>query len=90
MPPSFPAFSSLCPSSTAASANPSLLLRQGPHRRAAASLYQRVADAMSGASRSNYEVLEQGDNADISGMQLVFLFGGAFFTTPAGDEDEGL
>jgi hypothetical protein len=45
---------------------------------------------MSGASRSNYEVLEQGDNADISGMQLVFLFGGAFFTTPVGDEDEGL
>jgi hypothetical protein len=45
---------------------------------------------MSGASRSNYEVLEQGDNADISGVLLVSLFVGAFFTTHAGDEDEGL
>ncbi len=88
--PSFPDFSALFPSS-AASVNPSLVLRQGSHRRAAASLYQRVANAVSGVSRSNYEVLEQGDNADISGMLLCFLFGGPFFTTHAGDEDdEGL
>jgi hypothetical protein len=88
--PSFPDFSSLFPSSAAASVNPSLVLRQGSHRRAAASLYQRVANAVSGVSRSNYEVLEQGDNADVSGMLLFVLFGGPFFTTHAGDEDEGL
>ena len=45
---------------------------------------------MSGASRSNYEVLEQGDNADISGVLLASHFVGTFFTTHAGDEDEGL